>query len=165
MDDTTDVADRCFHPPHGIAPCRGSWTVTAAQQLEFMDATMQHLEQALASMDVQHKTAIVSTEINEDSYPLNSSVFDAMLLKHGAMCGHPFYPPPSPPLAPLCISVSVSLSLPLCLSVSLPLCLSAYFCLFASLPLHLSASLSLCPRALSLAHSISLVSSKQPRLC
>ena len=88
--------------------------MTAAQQLEFMDATMQHLEQALASMDVQHKTAIVSTEINEDSYPLNSSVFDAMLLKHGAMCGHPFYPP----LVPLCISVSLSLSLCLCLSVS-----------------------------------------------
>ena len=62
MDDTTDVADRCFHPPHGMAPCHGSWTVTAEQQLEFMDATMQHLEQALTSMDVQNKTAIVSTE-------------------------------------------------------------------------------------------------------
>ena len=62
MDDTTDVADRCFHPPHGMAPCHGSWTVTAEQQLEFMGATMQHLEQALTSMDVQNKTAIVSTE-------------------------------------------------------------------------------------------------------
>ena len=85
MDDTTDVAQRCMHPPHGAHPCTGSWTFTAADQLGFVDATMQHLEQALGSMTALGKTAIISTEVSRDSAPLNASVFDAMLRRHGAM--------------------------------------------------------------------------------
>ena len=87
MDDTTDVAQRCMHPPHGTHPCTGSWTFTAADQLGFVDATMQHLEQALGSMTALRKTAIISTEVSRDSAPLNASVFDAMhmLRRHGAM--------------------------------------------------------------------------------
>ena len=52
-----------MHPPHGQAPCTGSWTFTAADQLGFVQATMLHLEQALASMTALGKTAIISTEV------------------------------------------------------------------------------------------------------
>lgn len=90
-DDVTSCVAGCFHPPHGASPCQGTWTVTAEEQLAFTDATMTHLEQALTSLDVQKKTAIVSTEISKDSYPLNASVFDAMLLKHGAMHFNEFF--------------------------------------------------------------------------
>lgn len=91
MDDTTDVAQRCMHPPHGLSPCTGTWTFTAAEQLEFVNATMLHLEQVLSSMDAKGKTAIVSTEVTKDSAPLNASVFDAMLLRHGALHYNEFF--------------------------------------------------------------------------
>ena len=91
MDDTTDVAQRCMHPPHGMSPCTGSWTFSESDQLDFVDATMQHLEQALSSMDAKGKTAIVSTEVSKDSVPLNASVFDAMLLQHGALHFNEFF--------------------------------------------------------------------------
>ena len=41
MDDTTDVAQRCMHPPHGMPPCTGSWTFSESDQLDFVNATMQ----------------------------------------------------------------------------------------------------------------------------
>eukprot|EP01052_Picozoa_sp_SAG31_P010488 SAG31_NODE_575_length_13961_cov_41.577550_10_plen_421_part_00 len=91
LDDTTDVAQRCMHPPHGKAPCTGAWTFSAAEQIDFVNATMLHLEQALTSMDAKGKTAIVSTEVTKDSAPLNSSVFDAMLLQHGALHFNEFF--------------------------------------------------------------------------
>ena len=91
MDDTTDVAQRCMHPPHGMSPCTGSCTFSENDQLDFVNATMQHLEQALSSMDAKGKTAIVSTEVSKDSAPLNASVFDAMLLQHGALHFNEFF--------------------------------------------------------------------------
>lgn len=91
MDDTTDVAQRCMHPPHGQQPCTGSWTFTAWEQRAFVNATMVHLEQALSSMTKRGKTAIISTEVSRDSAPLNASVFDAMLQRHGAMHFNEFF--------------------------------------------------------------------------
>jgi hypothetical protein len=58
------VAQRCMHPPHGTRPCTGTWTFTADEQLAFVDATMQHLDEALSSMNAKGKTAIVSTEVS-----------------------------------------------------------------------------------------------------
>ena len=80
-----------MHPPHGLSPCTGNWSFTHAEQLDFVNATMVHLEQALSSMDAQGKTAIVSTEVTKDSSPLNASVFDAMLLRHGALHYNEFF--------------------------------------------------------------------------
>ena len=83
MDDTTDVAAWCLEPPHGFI-CTGNWTFTKAQQLEFLAATMEHLDEAIGTMDGLGKLAIVSTKSTENSEPLNSSVFDALLSRHGS---------------------------------------------------------------------------------
>ena len=84
MDDTTDVAAWCLEPPHGHI-CQGNWTFTKAEQLDFLNATLEHLEEALDSMDARGKTAIVSSKAREHTEPLNSSVFDALLLRHGSI--------------------------------------------------------------------------------
>jgi hypothetical protein len=84
MDDTTDVAAWCLEPPHGHI-CQGNWTFTKAEQLDFLNATLEHLEGALGSMDARGKTAIVSSKAREHTEPLNSSVFDALLLRHGSL--------------------------------------------------------------------------------
>lgn len=91
LDDTTDVADRCLRPPHGTSPCTGSWTFTIAEQLDFTNATLIHLEATLESMRVHGKTAIVSTEVDATSTPLNSSTFDKMLEPYGAMHFNEFF--------------------------------------------------------------------------
>ena len=84
MDDTTDVAAWCLEPPHGYI-CTGNWTFTKTEQLEFLNATLWHLGEALDSMASRGKTAIVSTKARKDSKPLNSSVFDHLLRRHGGM--------------------------------------------------------------------------------
>ena len=84
MDDTTNVAHFCMTPPHGALSCTGPWTFTAADQLDFSQATFEHLEQALSSLDVKGKTAIVSTAVGAAPAvpaPLNSSAINAMLLR------------------------------------------------------------------------------------
>eukprot|EP00040_Diaphanoeca_grandis_P005930 m.35160 g.35160 ORF g.35160 m.35160 type:complete len:523 (-) comp17094_c0_seq1:233-1801(-) len=84
LDDTTDVAQRCMHPPSGISPCTGSWTFTEQDQLDFVNATLTHLDAAMTSMTTHGKSAIVSTTCTIDSTPLNSSTFDKLLRKYGA---------------------------------------------------------------------------------
>lgn len=88
LDDTTNVAHFCMYPPLGTLSCTGPWTFTETDQRDFSNATMQHLEQALGSLDAKGKTAIVSTDGNAEPRappPLNSSSVDAMLLQHGAL--------------------------------------------------------------------------------
>ena len=51
----------------------------AQEQLDFLNATLQHLDEALGSMDALGKTAIVSSKARESTQPLNSSVFDKLL--------------------------------------------------------------------------------------
>ena len=68
MDDTTDVAAWCMEPPHGFI-CQGNWTFTKAQQLDFLNATLQHLDEALDSMNARGKTAIVSTKVRRTTSP------------------------------------------------------------------------------------------------
>ena len=84
MDDTTDVAAWCLEPPHGHI-CSGNWTFTKAEQLDFLNATLEHLEEAFASMDARGKTAIVSSKARQHTEPLNSSTFDALLRRHGSV--------------------------------------------------------------------------------
>lgn len=84
MDDTTDVAAWCMEPPHGFV-CQGNWTFTKEQQLEFLNATLQHLDEALDSMTTLGKTAIVSTKATKSSTPLNSSVFSGLVRRHGSI--------------------------------------------------------------------------------
>ena len=77
MDDTTNVAHFCTYPPHGTLLCTGPWTFTETDQRDFSNATfMQHLEQALSSLDDKGKTASVSTDVSAEPHappPLNSS--------------------------------------------------------------------------------------------
>jgi hypothetical protein len=84
MDDTTDVATWCMEPPHGFI-CSGNWTFTKEEQLDFLNATLEHLDDALESMGSMGKTAIVSTKSTVRSQPLNTSAFDKVLLRHGGM--------------------------------------------------------------------------------
>ena len=88
MDDTTNVAHFCMFPPHGTLSCTGPWTFTETDQRDFSNATMQHLEQALSSLDAKGKTAIVSTDVGAEPLaplPLDSASVNAMLLQHGAL--------------------------------------------------------------------------------
>lgn len=88
IDDSTNVAHFCMYPPHGTLSCTGPWTFTEADQRAFSNATFQHLDQALTSMDARGKTAIVSTDIGAAPLPpspLTESAVNAMLLQHGAL--------------------------------------------------------------------------------
>ena len=88
IDDSTNVAHFCMYPPHGTLSCTGPWTFTEADQRAFSNATFQHLDSALTSMDAKGKTAIVSTDVGAPPLPpspLTESALNAMLLQHGAL--------------------------------------------------------------------------------
>jgi hypothetical protein len=86
FDDAINIPNDCLQPPHGNPRnCHGSFTFTAAEQAASGAATLQHFDTVLGAMAQRDKgTAMSMNPVTADSYPINSSQGDGMLLKHKA---------------------------------------------------------------------------------